>query len=68
MFVALMVPLILMLPALVTVTTSGAGSASEGAPVDLIASVITMIVYALLADRWARVRRLARTAPAAMAE
>ncbi|MGY1552106.1 hypothetical protein ACW5CM_10025 [Microbacterium sp. A588] len=43
-------------------------NATEGAPADLIASVITMIVYALLADRWARVRRLARTAPAAMAE
>ncbi|MGM7699660.1 lysostaphin resistance A-like protein [Microbacterium sp. A84] len=39
-------------------------NATEGAPADLIASAITMIVYALLADRWARTRGLARTATA----
>ena len=37
-------------------------NATSGAPVDLLASTLAMVVYALLADRWARRLGVARTA------
>ncbi|QNA93203.1 MULTISPECIES: CPBP family intramembrane glutamic endopeptidase [unclassified Microbacterium] len=37
-------------------------NATSGTPVDLLASTLAMIVYALLADRWARRLGIARTA------
>ncbi|MFP3821814.1 hypothetical protein SB658_24255, partial [Bacillus sp. SIMBA_008] len=36
-------------------------NATSGTPVDLLASTAAMVVYALLADRWARRLGIART-------
>lgn len=41
-------------------------NATSGTPVDLLASTLAMVVYALLADRWARRLGLARTAEVAL--
>ena len=37
-------------------------NATSGAPIDLLASTLAMVVYALIADRWARRLGIARTA------
>lgn len=42
-------------------------NATSGTPVDLISSVVVMVVYALIVDRWARGSGLARIAPPAPA-
>ncbi|MCT1479326.1 CPBP family intramembrane glutamic endopeptidase [Microbacterium sp. p3-SID336] len=39
-------------------------NATSGAPVDLVLSALAMVVFAVLADRWARRRGVARTATA----
>ncbi len=38
-------------------------NATSGTPVDLLGSALAMIVFAVVADRWARRRGIARTAP-----
>lgn len=42
-------------------------NATSGTPIDLIASTVTMVVFALIADRWARRLGIARTRPVATA-
>lgn len=39
-------------------------NATSGTPIDLLGSIVAMVVYALLADRWARRRGVVRTAAA----
>ncbi|MFS0910177.1 lysostaphin resistance A-like protein [Microbacterium sp. 179-I 3D2 NHS] len=42
-------------------------NATSGGPVDLVASTAAMVVFALLADRWARGQGVVRTAPPSIA-
>ena len=42
-------------------------NATSGTPIDLLGSTAAMVVYALLADRWARRLGVVRTAPAPVA-